>query len=236
MESALIILSKFHDFYDHGMSFGYDPNDIRYVREKLEITEADARKLFPIDSEIDRAPQGQIYSTRRCGKFSLQPIMIVFCGKIYRCVKVADQTTGYDQTACFYHTLDLSNYIKTRYRFEFQKHAGWDWLHDDRPRYLKFLDDQGDGSKNFYDRCIANRIIVAVRTLPANYGPDIWELNRQLKDLEFYRIMSPYQAYQELSMWIGGVLIQPDKPMVTVSDAMKIHKAGYDKWSFRKMA
>lgn len=47
-------------------------------------------------------------------------------------------------------------------------------------------------------------------------------------------MVEPFQAFQMISQWVGGVLIQPDRPMITVSDTVKIHKRGFDKWSFRR--
>lgn len=55
-----------------------------------------------------------------------------------------------------------------------------------------------------------------------------------IKACGFYKVLSPFQAYQELSMWVGGVLCGRENPMVTISNDDKIAKHGFDTKSFRK--
>lgn len=51
---------------------------------------------------------------------------------------------------------------------------------------------------------------------------------------EFIKVIDPVQALQELSMYVGGVLLQPTNPMIDISNDSIIQKKGFDKWSFRK--
>lgn len=64
----------------------------------------------------------------------------------------------------------------------------------------------------------------------------VWKWNCDtLKDYKFIKVLDPVQAFQELSMWVGGVLPQPGRPMVEITDnAVKIAKHGMDKTSFRR--
>lgn len=56
-----------------------------------------------------------------------------------------------------------------------------------------------------------------------------------LKDVEFGKVLDPVRAFQELSMWVGGVLPRPGPPMVQITDPkVLLAKAGMDKTSFRK--
>lgn len=58
--------------------------------------------------------------------------------------------------------------------------------------------------------------------------------NPPLGDLGFYRVLDAFTAYQELAMFIGGVLGGKSPKMVEVDNKTKIHKAGFDEHSFRK--
>jgi hypothetical protein len=59
--------------------------------------------------------------------------------------------------------------------------------------------------------------------------------NPRLADLNFQEFLDPYTAFQNLSMFIGGVLGQPDAEMVQLTDKDLINKHGFDpKWGFRK--
>lgn len=52
---------------------------------------------------------------------------------------------------------------------------------------------------------------------------------------DFARVVDPYTMFQEISMWVGGILAGSGRPMVEISDEDKIGKHGFDSWSFRKM-
>ena len=57
--------------------------------------------------------------------------------------------------------------------------------------------------------------------------------NECLKELEFFRLIDTFTAYQELQMYFGA-MAQPNKPIPQVSDKDMISIKGFDKWSFRK--
>ena len=58
--------------------------------------------------------------------------------------------------------------------------------------------------------------------------------NPILKDYEFFKVVDAFQAFQELSMFISGVLGGQSPKMVEISDNIRIEKHGFDKMSFRK--
>ena len=58
-------------------------------------------------------------------------------------------------------------------------------------------------------------------------------LNPKLADFEFYRHFGPYQAHQEIAMFVGGVLNQTENRMIELSNDVRIAKHGYDEYSFR---
>lgn len=59
-------------------------------------------------------------------------------------------------------------------------------------------------------------------------------INPLLKEYEFYKIFDSFQAFQEIQMFLGGVLGNREKDIVEVADKYKIAQHGFDKWSFRK--
>lgn len=76
---------------------------------------------------------------------------------------------------------------------------------------------------------------------PSKYG-HIYNAN--LADLQFYKVMDPQTVFQEISMYLSGVLglstvrgkpsYQGEKLSDKVSDEDLAAAKGYDKWSFRK--
>ena len=55
-----------------------------------------------------------------------------------------------------------------------------------------------------------------------------------LKDYHFQEIMGPYEAYQELVMWIGNQAVNEYPPQI-IDDIVLRDKKGFDKWSFKTM-
>lgn len=60
-------------------------------------------------------------------------------------------------------------------------------------------------------------------------------INPLLKEYQFYKVFNAVQAFQEIQMFLGGVLGKGEKEIVEVADKYKIGQHGFDKWSFRKM-
>ena len=59
--------------------------------------------------------------------------------------------------------------------------------------------------------------------------------NAQLKDFQFAKMKDPFTAFQDIYMYISGVLGVDAKPMVQISDKDLAHKRGHGgKYSFKK--
>lgn len=69
------------------------------------------------------------------------------------------------------------------------------------------------------------------------YGehPYLLESNPQLHQYGFFRIKDAYTAFQEISMYLGGVMGSEGNPMVKLNDKELLQKHGFDNWSFKKM-
>lgn len=64
---------------------------------------------------------------------------------------------------------------------------------------------------------------------------EMFIVNPNLSDYEFYKVFDSFQAFQELSMFISGVLGNKENDVIQISDKNKIEQHGFDyKWSFRK--
>ncbi len=59
-------------------------------------------------------------------------------------------------------------------------------------------------------------------------------INPLLKNYEFFKMFDSFQAFQEVSMFMGGVLGKGEKEITEVADKYKITQHGFNKWSFRK--
>lgn len=54
-------------------------------------------------------------------------------------------------------------------------------------------------------------------------------------NLQFYRCLDPYTAYQELSQFIGGIMAGPERGELAVSEANRLRQKGFDPvYGFRR--
>lgn len=58
-------------------------------------------------------------------------------------------------------------------------------------------------------------------------------LNGHLKQFEFYKVFDAYQAFQEISMYLGSMAV-PLKEVPHIDDRTMAEAKGFDKFSFRK--
>lgn len=81
---------------------------------------------------------------------------------------------------------------------------------------------------------IANKVSIAY-IVPSRSDETMLIINPCLSDIEFYKAMDSFSAYQELDMWISGTLAWPPNFMVTVPDKYRLENHGFDpKYGFRK--
>lgn len=87
------------------------------------------------------------------------------------------------------------------------------------------------------------QVPVALIVPPRSYTPKDGRPNEKtlliknppLRAFQFFKLMDQYTCWQEISMWIGGVMPGRCSPMVEIGDDSKIKKHGFDPvYGFRK--
>jgi hypothetical protein len=245
------IFSKFHDYYDTALGFGIDPNII-YERKEEDITDwvkdqpGLQKRLSKIhdnifDFRVERinSPELQI----------INKIVMLFCGKIYFCIKISykgKHIPYYDNTITkFIYTFDAFKRVIAIHSKINLEHNITSGLFDgtrSKPmtiskRFKLLFDKQGIESEVIKDIHfeLDTPVIVIDYDLIYTYSKKIMVYkNRCLKDMEFFKIMGPFTTFQEISMFIGGVMGGKSPIMIEVSDKDRISKHGFDKFSFRK--
>jgi hypothetical protein len=222
------IIGKQHDYYDSALAHGHDDR-VLYVRDK---------QIIPYDSKV----HGQFYAPLRISDISngdlaayLEAFSVCFCGKLYMGMEVSTQTYGYVRTnkRICYSIDELMTFMNEhQLTFESSKHNQV-LSKQQKQRLETYFSRNGTDMPLQY--MIDNKY--AIMSFKRVFFPDRdteVAVNGTLKELEFYRVMDAYQAYQELDMFVGGVLTQCDKMVDTVADKDRIVQHGFDKYSFRK--
>ena len=222
------IISSFKDYYDSIQKHGQD-RSIVYQREQKDFKLAS----FP-------------YGTHNYSCFGqdIKSYTIGFCGKLYNVFKVyihEYDKPSYYKLALTIDEIDEAVNYNTQGKY---KHQRKKYYQDDkwgqRRQIVKYIEDfsklsvtpdvfhklEGPIFVVYPDRLYAEGNIRQALTKVV--------VNEQLSKFEFQRLVDPYTAYQELSMFVGGVLKQATKPVPVPDDETLAEIKGFNKYSFRK--
>jgi hypothetical protein len=239
----MLIVSKNHDYYDSVNSYGIDKSVV-YQRQIHVVSLPSRSYLDPFKSpetETYRAVKHQgIYYNYVVTKF-----FIGFCGEIHPVVQIrklclSSMTTENDY---FYEASDCISHM-AKEGIGIGKKSSRDYISGNR-----FVFDSEKGVHSFFKsfslfKKILDPFFREYNTPVFAYGVDfcleatrhtVIVVNPVLKDMKFAKLKNPATAFQEIYMYISGVLGMPDKPMITISDKDKQAAKGHDgEYSFKK--
>lgn len=249
------IISKFHDYYDTALGLGVDktliykrvdePGDfIDLPRWHYDVKEEKHSVGYnPSDVVTIRS---WVIPLIFCGQLHLRALADVtyrnpkFCPGSFAPTTVTDRFTGPSRKAVLAriraeHRLNEKTEEKPRYSRWYNPQEGVsfkevvstrDWI----PTHIR------EGCPVFLIRNLTHE---EQRERKSRWGQtDVTyriQRNPSLKELGFYQVKQPFEAFQELSMFLGGVMGTGDRPMVQLTDKEVHAKHGFDKWSFRKL-
>lgn len=225
----MLIVSKFKDFYDTAMGVDGIDKTLIYKRETTEIKEFKQDFILPSYTD-NQTKQTIIY----------KPFIIGFCGKLYVTYRIQYCTKHvYVKNPTVLKTEYLhgtEGILKLMQKLSDKNTRGYAY---DRKENKKSYDLVEKLNGKPYNKIFSKYNVPCFSyEVPSGFFRRYTEttliLNPRLKDFNFVEVMNPFIANQEISMFIGGVLGQSDRPMVEVSDKDRLVSKGFDKkWSFR---
>ena len=247
-----------HDYYDSALAYGRD-EDLIFLRED-KIMPAKECPLVPIYPWEIVAPNkkynlwGNSCSIKtRNNEYCLISISVYVAGKHYGGIKAVDFAVGAKDSRNFWNYEEFCDWVESFDMKIFHPKDDWISWTDSEEKEKKLFPNletwftSRDATQEELDWLIANKVAIAIHcdVTDRNYywrhrKPDNWHINCaskefNLKDLDFAKVVDPYTLFQELSMFVGGVLPRDSNPMVEITDdKVKIAKHGFDKWTFRK--
>jgi len=219
------IISRWKDYYDSIQKFGQD-RSLVYVRDKKRVEKAYCFPGFNKNFSFGPSPDQYI---------------IGFCGKIYPVIIFYTTTDNKAIKHVCYKLEDIDKFVESNYKeAEFEEYKKkWKrgqfpkkWpKHLNQSSFNKFFVMCKDVQDTYTELFIKNYapLFVAYADRHENYI----EYNACLKEFEFYRMFDPYQAFQEISMYLGAIAV-PQKPLPIIDDTTMSEIKGFDKYSFRK--
>jgi len=234
----IISSKKDKDYYDGAVGLGIDKS-IVYNR-KMEIEEDDTKFIEPFKyvkgwSGKDRNAFHRIASPPATKEHSIytssSAFIVGFCGKLYIGWKFYKEIKS--------HHYDMFPEIETfiTYDLDFIKkelfESSWSG---------KLINDL-----DYISRYNSIQIFRLLKSPIFMYDTDyerisihryrsnkVFITNPILKKYEFFKVMDSYTAFQEIQMFMGGVLGSGEKEIIEVEDKYKITQHGFNKHSFRR--
>ena len=235
--SAIKIISNYHDYYDSTMGLGFDTErlwirtqDCLTLRFPLKFREG---YLFGTSNDSNSVPSFFLSHYNDTTGPYIGSYLILLAGKLYPGVEVR---ASYLDSSQHFYTLDsFIRYVAKNNMSDllqgYKKRVEKDMI-----RNIKDLFDL-QGSEMLRDFAIEHRITIATDwSHNLNFGSHARTLtvNPMLSRLQFQKCLDPVTVYQELEMWVGGVLTEPEAPN-PVPDLQRVINHGFDsKLSFRK--
>lgn len=232
----LIIDKKNKDYYDSIMGTVGTDKTIVYDRKEIILEESKEfpsffRKKMKWDEYNPFYDIGSYHIKKNVKNYdTITPFIIGFCGKLhvgYKLIKKSDLNSP--EIVDFEYDIKK---IKPLINVKTWK-SNWDdninsiLSHDPINIHRKF------NTPIFLFDLNYNNVIINRYRLGGNKYKFI--VNPMLKNYQFYKIFDTYTTFQEIQMFISGVLGNNEKNIIEIDDKHKIEQHGFDlKWSFRK--
>lgn len=226
----MLIVSKFHDYYDTAMGQGIDKTVV--YQRTTDVAHWDRHYVDPAHSVPYRVPVGDDRIELVCHELG-------FCGE-WRPFVVARLTYSSPLTflpRVFYSPALLACFMQDVGFVDNSKRMRGA---EGRPALIR-----SDAGREEYFKLYKDEALFIQHKCPVilrHVGENAWDrcpkeqyiLNPRLADWQFQKVKDPFQAFQDIYMYISGVLGVGAREIVTISDKDKIHKHGFDAQSFRK--
>jgi len=210
------IISRYHDYYDMIQTYGQDQSLIynRVIDQIWLDMSKYENKSNPILSSIYEAMY--IFSRNR-DDFKTDFEIIGFCGRLYLMLH------------CRESKKDSYKWKSIKFPSQLQINGG----RHAKEEINKFFDETL--KDNFFQYLfINNKVPIYTIRMDSRDPALVIEVNSILAGYNFQSIINPFDTYQEISMYLGGVIGKPNCCEQGISDGDMKYKKGFDDMSFKK--
>lgn len=225
------IHSKFKDYYDTALGYGIDPN-VHWVRETVKLESPDVCSPIKMPRRYDFSQPKFKKFERIQGHESIQPVVFLFCGQLYPCLWITVRPYGCEtpmvNTLC--HTMEKFEECLNMWESDILKRRGWSGrtMYNRTKEYFNQRVSE-DRIRDIHFE-VKSPVLVLSQDDRANR---VVTINPMLNPYGFQSIVDPFTAFQELSMYVSGVLGSEGVDMIQVSDEDMKYKKGFHDMSFK---
>lgn len=239
----MLVISKFHDYYDTIAKLGVDKE---YVYDRTEKTikgtfgkKDGIRGHWPYDEEYG------VTKANSTTKYSVHKMVIGFCGKLYPVIVVDKKWSNDKEERYSLYTTDKVHEFFEKEKVSLEdKNRFWS-MRDFSVKSKKSLDNFFAGSefkelelefqRHKVPVFIYGRFPDPKKPIMRGHDKEHLVLNPKLKDYGFVKVKDPVSAFQDIYMYLAGVLGITHLKTPEFSDKLKAQAKGHDgKYSFRK--
>lgn len=229
----MLIISKFHDYYDHVQQAGIDKRVVLHRKQEYvaipkgllqrpcELARVATKES---KSKYDRFREGRVYNLD----------WLYFCGKAYPCITSHFVNEDGGVSDFKKHTIqELESIIPTT-----SKYYKKSWDMDMSPKQMvheAYNSSRDVSTEIFRDLNVPYFSIVSVKDENVRYERYVKQvlLYPNLTNYTSYLNMDAFTTYQEIEMYCSGVLGVGEPETIEVSDISKRDSKGFDKFSFK---
>lgn len=233
------IISKERDYYDTVQAHGQDQSLVWVRKEKTEYFK---NQYYTNNGEEYPFPllcRPGYYTHWEHKGLDAEQYMVGFCGKIYPVVNISSLGRGGSRCYCIE---DIDAFVdekmddkhkKKYYKPEKSKFCTYECNNlANRVTYKRYFDECEQKKSQYSQMFIDHKSPIFLAEESDGFMRITYDAI--LKEVCFYQKFDAYQAFQEISMYYGGVLSNVNEVIPEVSDKDMIEAKGFDKFSFRK--
>lgn len=218
------IYGKDFDYYDCALSFGQDP--LCVWNRKFEINKPDKKVERDTSIMLSYSHIERTYDYSFRDEIDLFKGYVFFCGKTYPFIGYKNNYFySYDsllkELVKYYTAIELNNiFNSTKYSYQFSSKITL------KTQVEKFFNIKANSD-----------MLHRIKNIPVYIVYQNTEyVGGRLKDFSFFKVFDPVICFQEINMYISGVLGGQSPKLIEIADKYKIVSKGFDTIkSFRNM-
>lgn len=248
------IISKHNEYYDGVVKSGIDLTQV-FERDKvpsvdkIDVRNLTSQKQFSKFTRLCSEYQYRSGMDKNTGEQTVTeyvPKLVFFCGDWYPIVQltttkyIARSVDSVEVSANFLSAKSLGDHFTylvdtcSRYFIDkFQKNPQSS-MHTHLEYFFNTEHTCGlsDVCEKFrYPYGISNKLSSCMYV----NGTELTKINPvRLDDINFQRVKPPYEAFQEISMYVGNVMLASNNAPQIIDDKVLRDSKGFDKYSFKK--
>lgn len=222
-----IIRHNKFDYYDTALSYLSEPDKSVVFDRKQSVHNIDLLHLNDVSRRW----------FNKSTNVEFKEYLLLFCGQIFPILEIYEYKSGESveyKTDFFFDSKSVISYLES-IQYTFKKTR---WISSSR---------SDNGSKDYFISFFNIRntfehlhhefkspIILIEKSIEFSKGNKVI-INPILKDYKIQKIISPTEAFQNIYMFVGGVLTNNPKMPDSITDEIKRDQHGFDKFSFKRM-